>query len=145
MDTYIFRDRGKSGRGVEVARWHGGPKVAGSNPVAPTTQTKMAIQLDDKNFDNEINSEKPILVDFWAAWCAPCRAIAPILEEIEKEDGEKIRIGKLNVDEYPDIASRFKIFSIPTLVIFKSGKELGRMVGAAPKSKLKQFIEESLK
>jgi thioredoxin 1 len=105
----------------------------------------MAIQLDDKNFDKEINSEKPILVDFWAAWCAPCRAIAPILEEIEKEDGEKIRIGKLNVDEYPDIASRFKIFSIPTLVIFKSGKELGRMVGAAPKSKLKQFIEESLK
>jgi thioredoxin 1 len=104
----------------------------------------MAIQLDEKNFNQEINMDKPILVDFWAAWCAPCRAIAPILEEIEKENN-KIKIGKLNVDEYPDIASKYKVFSIPTLIIFKNGKEIGRMVGAAPKSKLIQFIEETLK
>jgi thioredoxin 1 len=104
----------------------------------------MAIQLDEKNFNQEINMDKPILVDFWAAWCAPCRAIAPILEEIEKENN-KIKIGKLNVDEYPDIASKYKVFSIPTLIIFKNGKEIGRMVGAAPKSKLFQFIEETLK
>jgi thioredoxin 1 len=104
----------------------------------------MAIQLDEKNFDQHIKSSEPILIDFWAAWCAPCRAIAPILEEIEKEN-DKIKIGKLNVDEYPDIASKYKVFSIPTLIIFKDGKELGRMVGAAPKSKLLQFIEETLK
>jgi len=106
---------------------------------------KMAIELTEQNFNEEISKEKPVLVDFWAAWCAPCRAIAPILEEIEKEQNDKIKIAKLNVDEYPDIASRFKVFSIPTLIIFKNGKELGRLVGAVPKPKLLQFINETLK
>ncbi len=105
----------------------------------------MSIKLDESNFEKEINEDIPVLVDFWAEWCAPCRAIAPILEDIEKEHSEKIKIAKLNVDENPDIASKYKIFSIPTLVIFKNGRELGRMVGAAPKSKVLQFIEETLK
>jgi len=106
---------------------------------------KMAIELTEQTFDEEISKDEPVLVDFWAAWCAPCRAIAPILEEIEKEQSDKIKIAKLNVDEYPDIASRFKVFSIPTLIIFKNGKELGRLVGAVPKPKLLQFINETLK
>ncbi|MCS7212898.1 MAG: thioredoxin [Candidatus Calescibacterium sp.] len=106
---------------------------------------KMAIHLDEKNFDKEINSDKPVLVDFWAEWCAPCRAIAPVLEDIDKELVDKIKVAKLNVDENPDIASRYKIFSIPTLVIFKNGKELGRMIGAAPKTKIIKFIDDSLK
>lgn len=105
----------------------------------------MAIHLDEKNFDKEINSDKPVLVDFWAEWCAPCRAIAPVLEDIDKELVDKIKVAKLNVDENPDIASRYKIFSIPTLVIFKNGKELGRMIGAAPKTKIIKFIDDSLK
>lgn len=105
----------------------------------------MSIKLDATNFEKEINGDKPVLVDFWAEWCAPCRAIAPVLEDIEKEQGDKIKIAKLNVDENPDIASKYKVFSIPTLIIFKNGQELGRMVGAAPKSKLQQFIEETLK
>lgn len=105
----------------------------------------MPIQLDTSNFEEEIKSEKPILVDFWAEWCAPCRAIAPILEEIDKEMSDKVRIAKLNVDENTDIASRYKIFSIPTLVIFKNGKEIGRMIGAAPKHRIIKFIEDSLK
>lgn len=106
---------------------------------------KMAIQLNQDNFENEIKTDKPLLVDFWAEWCAPCRAIAPILEEIEKEMNDKIKIAKLNVDENPDIASKHRVFSIPTLVIFKNGQEIGRMIGAAPKSKILKFIEDSLK
>ena len=105
----------------------------------------MAVILNEQNFSQEINKDKPVLVDFWAEWCAPCRAIAPILEEIEKEHSDKIQIAKLNVDENPDIASQYKVFSIPTLIIFKNGKELGRLVGAVPKPKLLSFITESLK
>ncbi len=104
----------------------------------------MPTYLDEKNFNNEINSDKPILVDFWAEWCAPCRAIAPILEEIEKQRTD-IKIAKLNVDEYPELASKYKVFSIPTLLIFKKGKEIGRFVGAAPGHKINQFIDDTLK
>lgn len=105
----------------------------------------MAIKLDEQNFETEIkSSDKAVLVDFWAEWCAPCRAIAPILEELDREMQDKIKIAKLNVDENPDIASKYKIFSIPTLVLFKNGREIGRMIGAAPKSKIIKFIDESL-
>ncbi|MEM4326541.1 MAG: thioredoxin, partial [Candidatus Pacearchaeota archaeon] len=105
-----------------------------------------AAKLDENNFETEIkSSDKPVLVDFWAEWCAPCRAIAPVLEELDKEMQDKIKIAKLNVDENPDIASKHKIFSIPTLVLFKNGREIGRMIGAAPKSKILKFIEDSLR
>lgn len=108
-------------------------------------KVEMAIKLDEQNFETEIkSSDKPVLVDFWAEWCAPCRAIAPVLEELDHEMQGKIKIAKLNVDENPDIASRYKVFSIPTLVLFKNGREIGRMIGAAPKSKIMKFIDESL-
>ena len=102
------------------------------------------LELNSENFKKEINSDKPVLVDFWAEWCAPCRAIAPALEELEKELGDKIKFAKLNVDENTDIATEYNIASIPTLVIFKNGQEVDRLIGAAPKSKIKEFIERNL-
>ena len=102
------------------------------------------LELNSENFKKEISSEKPVLVDFWAEWCAPCRAIAPALEELEKELGDKVKFAKLNVDENTDIATEYNIASIPTLVIFKNGQEVDRLIGAAPKSKIKEFIERNL-
>ena len=93
--------------------------------------------LDDTTFDEEIGSaDTPVLVDFWAEWCGPCKMIAPILEEIADEHGDAVRIAKLNVDEAPDIARRYEVMSIPTMILFKDGEEAKRIVGAKPKQAL---------
>ena len=98
-------------------------------------------KVSDANFDAEVlKATGPVVVDFWAEWCGPCRMIAPALEEIASALGEKVKIVKLNVDENPAVASKYGIMSIPTLMIFKNGELASRQVGAAPKQKLEQWI-----
>tara|TARA_B100000886_G_scaffold160593_1_gene109485 strand:+ start:448 stop:774 length:327 start_codon:yes stop_codon:yes gene_type:complete len=103
------------------------------------------IKLTDSEFENQvIKSEKPILVDYWAEWCGPCKMIAPILEEISTEMSDKIIIGKLNVDENSQTPPKYGIRGIPTLMIFKDGNAVGTHVGALSKSDLIQFIESNI-
>ncbi|MCD6386000.1 thioredoxin [Candidatus Sumerlaeota bacterium] len=103
------------------------------------------IVLTEENFDEEITkSEIPVLVDFWAPWCGPCRTLAPILEEIAEEFKGRLKIGKVNVDENLRLSQKYSIQSIPTLIIFKDGKEVNRSVGAVPKEKLRTTIDSSL-
>ncbi|MGK2957273.1 MAG: thioredoxin [Acidimicrobiales bacterium] len=97
-------------------------------------------KLSDATFNEEIQSStEPILVDFWAEWCGPCKMIAPILEEIATEQAGKIRIAKLNVDDNPEVARRFEVMSIPTLIVFQNGEPQKRLVGAKGKG---QLLEE---
>ena len=103
------------------------------------------VTLISSTFDETVNSStKPILVDFWAEWCGPCKMIAPILEQIASENGEDITIAKLNVDDYGDIAGRFSVMSIPTMILFDKGEPAKRMVGAVPKSRLLEELAEFL-
>lgn len=100
--------------------------------------------ISDANFGTTIAGSKPVLVDFWAEWCGPCKLIAPVLEEISAEYGEKITIAKLNIDENPQTAASHDVMSIPTMVVFQNGVEKKRIVGARPKaamvSELSEFI-----
>jgi thioredoxin 1 len=98
-------------------------------------------KVSDATFDAEVlKAQGPVVVDFWAEWCGPCRMIAPALDEIASAMGDKVKIVKLNVDENPQIASKYSVMSIPTLMIFKGGELASRQVGAAPKQKLQQWI-----
>ena len=99
--------------------------------------------LSDSTFDETVASDgAPVLVDFWAEWGGPCKMIAPILEEIADEQGEALQVAKLNVDEAGDIARRFEVMSIPTLILFKDGEAVKRIVGAKPKQALLDDIAE---
>jgi len=105
----------------------------------------MALQFTDQNFEAEVlKSEKPVLVDFWAAWCGPCQMMGPIIEELAKEMGNKYKVGKLNVDENRETAARYGIMSIPTLIIFKNGKPVKQLVGVQAKENLKGELEKIL-
>jgi thioredoxin 1 len=98
-------------------------------------------KVSDNTFESEvIKANGPVVVDFWAEWCGPCKMIAPALEEIAKSLGDKVKILKLNVDENPATATKYGIMSIPTLMIFKNGEMASRQVGAAPRQKLEQWI-----
>ena len=99
-----------------------------------------AININKNNFQNEImDSEKTVLLDFWAPWCAPCRMVVPIIEEIAGERPD-IRVGKINVDEQPELASEFSIMSIPTLVVMKNGKIVQQVSGARPKNAILEML-----
>lgn len=101
----------------------------------------MAKEFTDKNFENEVlKSETPVLVDFWAEWCGPCKNLSPIIDELSIEYGEKVKIGKLNVDENSEISMKYGIRSIPTLLFFKNGEIVEKQVGASSKNSLQDKI-----
>jgi len=102
----------------------------------------MEFTFTDANFNDEVlKSDKPVLVDFWAAWCQPCKAVSPVVSALAEELKEHIKVGKLNVDENPNTSQSYQIMSIPALKIFKDGKIIGEIIGAAPKA----MIEEKVK
>ena len=96
-------------------------------------------------WDNDVlKSDLPVFVDFWAEWCGPCRMVGPAIEQLSQTMRGRIKVAKLNVDENQEIAMRYGVKSIPSLILFKAGKEVARTIGAAPKEKYQKFIEESL-
>ncbi len=101
--------------------------------------------VSDSDFDQTVlQSERPVLVDFWAPWCAPCRMVAPVVEELAEEYEGKVSFAKLDVDQNPKIASKYSIMSIPTLLIFKQGKPISHIVGFRPKAELKRSLDAVL-
>lgn len=105
----------------------------------------MAKQFTDSSWEQDVlSSDKPVLVDFWAEWCGPCRMIGPLVEELSKEYEGKAVVGKLNVDENPGVASKYGIRSIPTLLVFKGGEVVDKIVGAVPKTMLAQKLDNQM-
>lgn len=100
-----------------------------------------AIKITAENYENEVlNSDKPILLDFWAAWCGPCKMVSPLVDEIALENAD-IKVGKINVDEQPELAAKFGVMSIPTLVVMENGKEVNRSIGAMPKASILKLVK----
>ncbi len=103
------------------------------------------VHVDDKSFASEVlNADLPVLVDFWATWCGPCRSISPIVEELAREFVGKVKVTKLNVDESPATPSQYGVRGIPTLILFKGGKIFDQIVGAVPKARLKAMLDKAL-
>jgi thioredoxin 1 len=105
----------------------------------------MPKEINKANFDPEVlQSSEPVLLDFWAPWCGPCRRMAPILDEIEKDLPGKVKVGKLNVDENPELANQFQVMSIPTLMVFKGGQVVEKIIGLTAKPELMQVLKKYL-
>lgn len=104
-------------------------------------------EINSQNFDAEVlipSKESPVLIDFWAPWCGPCKMISPIVEELSNEYGEKVKFVKINTDESPETATKYGIMSIPTLIIFRDGEPVERIIGFTQKNNLKKKIDEQL-
>ncbi|UCD85781.1 MAG: thioredoxin [Deltaproteobacteria bacterium] len=105
----------------------------------------MEIELTEANFDKEVlEATLPVLVDFWAPWCGPCKMVAPIVKELSEEYAGRLKVGKLNTDEHPGLAEKYGIRGIPTLIVFKGGKGVEQLVGALPKSQLQKIIDKHM-
>lgn len=102
------------------------------------------VNVTDQSFKGEVEGQGTVLVDFWAPWCGPCKMIAPVLEELDKEVGDQVKIAKVNVDENPDSASRFGVMSIPTLIVFKDGEPVDKLVGLQSKDALKRVVSRHM-
>jgi thioredoxin 1 len=101
--------------------------------------------VTDSDFEaNVLGSDAPVLVDFWAEWCVPCHMVSPVVEEIAQEQGEGLKVAKLNIDENPDMTRRFGVMSIPSLILFKGGEEVARVVGAKPKEAILRDLDAHL-
>ena len=101
-----------------------------------------AVEFNDGNFDNEVlQASEPVLVDFWATWCGPCRQIAPLVEELAGENDGSAKVGKINIDDCPTLAQKYGVSSIPTLMLFKGGEVVERFVGIQPKLRLQEAID----
>lgn len=101
-------------------------------------------QITPENFDSIVNDSLPVLVDFWAPWCGPCRSLSPIVDEVADELAGKLAVVKCNVDDNQDLAMKYGVMSIPTLIVFKNGEEIDRSVGALPKARLQALLEKHL-
>ena len=102
-----------------------------------------AVTLTKENFQNEVlASDRPVLIDFWASWCGPCRMLSPVVDEIAEELAGKVKIGKVNVDEERELASEFRVMSIPTLAVMKDGKLTATAVGVQPKTKILELLDK---
>ncbi len=103
------------------------------------------VTVTDSSFsDSVLNSDKPVLVDFWAEWCGPCKAIAPALEEMAQSMGERVTVAKINIDENPQTPQQYGVRGIPTLILFKDGQVAATKMGAMPKAQLQQWVDEAL-
>ena len=100
------------------------------------------LSLNEKNFEEEdLKSEKPVLVDFWASWCGPCRMMSPVIDEIAEEMGETVKVYKINIDEEKNLAVKYNVMSIPTFIVLKNGKEVGRTIGVQDKSEITKMLK----
>ena len=100
------------------------------------------LSLNEKNFEEEVlKSEKPVLVDFWASWCGRCRMMSPVIDEIAEEMGETVKVYKINIDEEKNLAVKYNVMSIPTFIVLKNGKEVGRTIGVQDKSEITKMLK----
>ncbi|RMG61269.1 MAG: thioredoxin [Deltaproteobacteria bacterium] len=106
--------------------------------------SEKVLNLDGKSFDEVIKKDEPVLVDFWAPWCGPCKMIAPILEQVAEEYAGQATVAKVNVDDHPEIAQRYGIRGIPTLILFRNGEIKGQLVGANPKENIVNLLKKAL-
>ncbi len=117
----------------------------GNNPKEQLMASDLIKHVSDASFEADVlKSDKPVLVDYWAEWCGPCKAIAPILDEMSANYGDKLQIAKMNVDENRDIPAKFGIRGIPTLMLFANGELKGTLVGMKPKAEIQAFVDQKL-